>query len=193
MRFLWIIQGAIFLAWQHFLKENDLSYLLSFLFVIIGIIVSKGWLFVSKRHIESMFLTEMELKDVEEQFNSKCADKNINIELNKFILDKKCIGLAEPHKFTFSKDVFSQDSLKEFWKLNLKLNKSFKLNLNNIICRILYFSEAYMTPSDETIFQRNKIRSTSIWLGSILPKFFLLIWSVLLLFTVLFGLRFLIC
>lgn len=190
VRFLWIIQGAMFIAWQYFLKEKNMSYLLSFLLAFIGIVVSYSWILISRRHFEIMFLIEMELRDVEEQFNKKCVEEKIDIELNKIILDKKCIGYAKPHKFSFSGEEFNQIKLKQFWELNLDSNKSCQSSFEKIVFPILRLLERYMTLPNHILFEKNEIRSIRVWIGLILPKFFLLIWIVLLIFTFLYMFKF---
>lgn len=161
--FLWIIQGAMFIGLYNCIgKFNWISFLIPF----IGLFVSLGWILISKRHIESMFLTEIELRDVEEQWNAVCIKYNIPVKLDKFILDKKCIWDGDEIVFENSLEKFNEDVLRKLWTIdNWPINK-----IDNYLNK---FIEKFP-----------KMRSISLSLGSVLPKGFLIIWGILLIITI---------
>jgi hypothetical protein len=160
--FLWIIQGAMFVGLSHSIgKANLIAIIMPF----VGLLVSFGWVIIAKRHIESIFLTEKALRDVESQWNTISNHNNYQICLDKFILDNRCIWDGEPHEFQYSSEVYNETEINKLWEINAwPIN-----NIDN------YFNN-YLN-------KYPKIRSISICLGSIIPKLFLMIWVILFIIT----------
>lgn len=153
--FLWIIQGALFVAWYHFMDS-----LISILVIPFGIIINLIWIIIFKRDAESLFLTEESLRDTEDQFNTL----SIDIKIDKFKIDQICLFENKPYKWKFSKQEFDYEKNSIFWKADEKPYR-----------RLYYFIEC--------IIKKFKIRSVRDWLTWIVPRGILWVWILLAIIT----------
>jgi hypothetical protein len=102
--FLWIVQVFIFTGWYKFYdKYSEVAQLLS----LVGIIISIIWIFVLKRERRSILITEHALREVEVEWNNLRND----VELNRFILDKKLLYKRGEHTFKYEDDKISKPRL----------------------------------------------------------------------------------
>jgi hypothetical protein len=161
--FLWIIQSALFIGWFHLFYK--IKSPLSLMICSIGLAVSVALIFILKKENESVLLTEMSLRDTEDQINII----NDGIKLERFTIDKKLMAphSNESHIFRHSFEVFNKAKLEEYW---LKPKNS-RNSIDNIL---------------KIIFPGGKYNSTRIWLNVIFAKIFLLAWIFILCFTLFF-------
>jgi hypothetical protein len=158
--FLWLIQGALFVAWYN-LKD----YFLSVLIVPFGIFISIAWIIILKRDTEAIFLTEESLRDTECQFNELCED----IYFDRFTIDKICLSDKQPYKWKFTEEEFNYKNNAALWKVD----EGFK---PISLYRILY-------DFVECIINKINIRSVRIWLTWFVPLGIILAWFVLAIIT----------
>ena len=153
--FLWIIQGALFVAWYHFMDS-----LISILIIPLGIIINLIWIIILKRDAESLFLTEESLRDTEDQFNDLSSD----IKIDRFKIDQICLFENKPYTWKFSKREFDYNKNSLFWKADEKT-----------YWRLYYFIEC--------IIKKFRIRSVRDCLTWIVPLVLLLVWILIAIIT----------
>lgn len=151
--FLWIIQAALFYGW--YLTNNEIY--MSIIIVLLGVIITISWVFVIKRDMDAIYLTEQALRDVEYQWNKNSKD----VSLNRFIVDRDCLAYNKTYEWPYSKEKYDSEALRLMWyeKEGTLIKKIFGIFdcISNFI----------------------QVKSVRAWLTWIVPSVILLIWLIL--------------
>jgi len=168
--FLWLIEGAIFIAWFQ-MKGSLLSFLLiplSFLLILLGIIIGIIWIIILKRDGESLFLTEESLRDTECQFNTL----NEGLYLDRFNIDQACLSENRSYEWKFTGRKFEYKNNKMLWKVDEKSNPFWLYRKSYDII--------------EWVIEYFNIRSVRIWMNWCIPLLIIIAWLILAIIS-LFG------